>query len=64
MDVDVNAISLTKCSYLGITNVAPDGQRLLKDDQVMEDNHCLADYGLISTTAKPQSPASLNLVYR
>ena len=50
--------------HLGITKVVPDSQRLFKDDRVMEDNRCLADYGLISTTARAQSPASLSLTYR
>ena len=48
----------------GITKIAPENQRLYKDDRVMEDNRCLADYGLISSTSKAQCPASLNLTYR
>ena len=36
----------------GITKVAPENHR------------CLADYGLISSTARAQSPASLSLSYR
>ena len=49
---------------LGITKVAPENQRLFRDERVMEDSRCLADYGLISSTARAQSPASLSLVYR
>ena len=48
----------------GITKVAPENQRLYKDERIMEDNRCLADYGLISSTARAQSPASLSLSYR
>ena len=48
----------------GITKVAPENQRLYKDERIMEDNRCLADYGLISSTARAQSPASLRLSYR
>ena len=44
--------------------MAPENQRLLKEERVMEDSRCLADYGLISTTARAQSPASLTLTYR
>ena len=50
--------------YSGITKVAPENQRLYRDDRIMEDSRCLADYGLISTTARAQSPASLSLTYR
>ncbi|KAK4012434.1 elongin-B [Daphnia magna] len=57
-------VSELKKIIQGITKVAPENQRLFKDDRVMEDNRCLADYGLISTTARAQSPASLSLVYR
>lgn len=52
------------CCTSGITKVAPENQRLFKDDRVMEDTRCLADYGLISTTARAQSPASLSLTCR
>jgi transcription elongation factor B subunit 2 len=55
---------LNQNMHTGITKIAPESQRLFKDDRVMEDNRCLADYGLISTTARAQSPASLSLAYR
>nr|CAG4636681.1 EOG090X0JP1 [Eubosmina coregoni]SVE70192.1 EOG090X0JP1 [Eubosmina coregoni] len=57
-------VSELKKIIQGITKVAPENQRLLKEDRVMEDSRCLADYGLISTTARAQSPASLTLTYR
>jgi len=57
-------VSELKKIIQGITKIAPENQRLYKDDRVMEDNRCLADYGLISSTSKAQCPASLNLTYR
>nr|CAG4642211.1 EOG090X0JP1 [Eurycercus lamellatus] len=57
-------VSELKKIIQGITKVSPENQRLYKDDRIMEDNRCLADYGLISTTARAQSPASLSLTYR
>ena len=50
--------------FQGITKVSPENQRLFRDERVMEDGRCLADYGLISTTARAQSPAALSLTYR
>ena len=61
----LNYTNVVGLSFLsGITKVAPENQRLLKEERVMEDSRCLADYGLISTTARAQSPASLTLTYR
>nr|CAG4650646.1 EOG090X0JP1 [Sida crystallina] len=57
-------VSELKKIIQGITKVAPENQRLYRDERIMEDNRCLADYGLISTTARAQSPASLSLAYR
>jgi len=57
-------VSELKKIIQGITKVAPENQRLFRDERVMEDSRCLADYGLISSTARAQSPASLSLVYR
>nr|CAG4641368.1 EOG090X0JP1 [Eulimnadia texana] len=48
----------------GILKVSPENQRLYKDERVMDDDRCLADYGLISGTARAQSPASLGLAIR
>lgn len=61
-------VSINFCFFLflfftGITRVLPENQRLFKDERIMEDNRCLADYGLISTTARAQCPASLNLTF-
>jgi len=48
----------------GITKIPPDNQRLYKDDQIMEDSKCLADYGLTASTARAQTPATVGLAYR
>lgn len=48
----------------GITKVPPNNQRLFKDDQVMDDNKSLGDYGLNSGTAKAQAPATVGLAYK
>nr|CAG4645276.1 EOG090X0JP1 [Leptodora kindtii] len=56
-------VSELKKIIQGITRVLPENQRLFKDERIMEDNRCLADYGLISTTARAQCPASLNLTF-
>ena len=49
---------------LGITKIPPDNQRLYKDDVIMEDAKCLADYGLTASTARAQTPATVGLAYR
>jgi transcription elongation factor B subunit 2 len=65
-----DATESTKVSELkriiqGLTKVEPDNQRLFaEDNRVMEDDCPLSDYGLTSTTAKAQSPASLSLAFR
>ncbi|XP_067123211.1 elongin-B [Centruroides vittatus] len=48
----------------GITQVHPDNQRLYKDDQLMEDNKTLGEYGLNSANAKAQDPATVGLAYK
>nr|CAG4644473.1 EOG090X0JP1 [Lepidurus arcticus] len=48
----------------GITKIAPDNQRLYKDERVMEDHLTLSDYGLTSVSARAQSPATVGLAYR
>lgn len=48
----------------GITKKAPEKQRLYKDDIIMEDHKTLADYGLLSSVAKAQSPATVSLAFK
>nr|ACO10526.1 Transcription elongation factor B polypeptide 2 [Caligus rogercresseyi] len=49
----------------GITKRSPSEQRLFnKDDQVMEDDKTLSDYGLNANVAKAQYPAEVGLAYR
>lgn len=49
----------------GILKIPPQNQQLFnKDNTVMEDSHMLQDYGLTSTTAKAQSPATVGLAIR
>lgn len=48
----------------GIAKVAPDAQRLFKDDELMEDKKSLSDYNLNSNTAKAQLPATIGLAFR
>ncbi|BFZ18313.1 hypothetical protein BsWGS_21352 [Bradybaena similaris] len=47
----------------GILKVAPENQKLFKDDTPMSDEHkTLSDYGYTSTVARAQSPATIGLV--
>lgn len=49
----------------GIAKVAPENQRLFREEQPMtDDNKSLGDYGLNTNNAKAQSPATLGLVYK
>ncbi|CAH1173739.1 unnamed protein product [Phaedon cochleariae] len=49
----------------GILKIPPHNQQLFnKDNAVMDDTHMLQDYGLTSTTAKAQSPATVGLAIR
>ncbi|XP_005098556.1 elongin-B [Aplysia californica] len=49
----------------GILKVAPENQRLFKEDTPMSDDHkTLADYGYTSTVARAQAPATIGLVFR
>jgi len=48
----------------GLLKIAPDDQQLWRDDQIMEDKKTLAEYGLTSTTARAQTPASIGLASR
>lgn len=60
----VTSLVLTDIST-GILKVNPHDQQLFnKDNQLMDDEKALQDYGLTSTTAKAQSPAWLGLALR
>ncbi|XP_040571401.1 elongin-B [Lepeophtheirus salmonis] len=49
----------------GITKRSPGDQRLFnKDDQIMEDDKSLSDYGLNANVAKAQFPAEVGLAYK
>jgi len=48
----------------GILKVTPENQRLLKDDNEMEDNKTLQECGLTSATAQAHKPATLVLCVR
>jgi transcription elongation factor B subunit 2 len=48
----------------GILKSPPENQRLYKEDVIMEDSKLLSDYGLTSSTAKAQSPATVGLALR
>ncbi|XP_019872482.1 elongin-B [Aethina tumida] len=49
----------------GILKVAPQNQQLFnKDNTVMEDSKMLQDYGLTSSIAKAQSPATVGLAVK
>jgi transcription elongation factor B subunit 2 len=51
-------------SVTGILKVSPANQQLFKDNQVMEDEKALQDYGLTSNSAKAQCPGSVGLALR
>ncbi|TMW41133.1 hypothetical protein DOY81_013787, partial [Sarcophaga bullata] len=49
----------------GILKVKPENQRLYnQDNDVMEDENTLQDYGITMSTAKAQAPAQLGLALR
>ena len=49
----------------GILKIAPENQRLYnKDNQIMEDDKVLQDYGLTSSVAKAQCPAHVGLALK
>lgn len=61
----VNHYELSNNSFVGILKVPPHNQQLFnKENTVMEDDKMLQDYGLSSTTAKAQSPATVGLAVR
>lgn len=50
---------------LGILKVAPNNQQLFnKENQLMDDDKTLSEYGLTSTSAKAQNPAAVGLAVR
>lgn len=49
----------------GILKVPPENMRLLKDEQVMTDDHkTLGEYGFTSTVARAQAPATIGLIFK
>ncbi|XP_050023714.1 elongin-B [Dermacentor andersoni] len=61
---ETTSVRELKKMIAGITKVAPENQVLYKDDQCMDDNKVLTEYGLNSSTAKAQAPATVGLVFR
>jgi transcription elongation factor B subunit 2 len=51
-------------SIAGILKIPPADQQLFKDNQVMDDEKALQDYGLTSNSAKAQCPGSIGLAVR
>ncbi|CAB4001769.1 transcription elongation factor B polypeptide 2 [Paramuricea clavata] len=54
-------VSELKKMIEGIAKKAPEDQKLFKDEQSLDDNKTLGDYGFTSQTARPQSPAMIGL---
>ena len=50
--------------FAGILKVPPSNQQLFKENQIMEDDKTLQDYGLTSNSAKAQCPGSVGLAFR
>jgi len=48
----------------GILKVPPENQRLYKGNQIMEDDKTLQDYGMTSSVAKAQCPATVGLAIK
>ncbi|XP_077500365.1 transcription elongation factor elongin B [Amblyomma americanum] len=61
---ETTSVRELKKMIAGITKVAPENQVLYKDDQCMDDNKVLTEYGLNSSTAKAQAPATVGLAFR
>ena len=62
---DTTTVLELKKMIEGILKVPPHNQQLFnKENTVMEDIKMLQDYGLSSTTAKAQSPATVGLAIR
>lgn len=45
----------------GILKIRPEDQKLFKDDQPLDDNKTLGDYGFTFATARAQAPATIGL---
>ncbi|XP_047003084.1 elongin-B isoform X2 [Schistocerca americana] len=62
---DTTSVHELKKIIEGIIKVPPGNQQLFnKDNQIMEDDKMLQDYGLTSSVAKAQSPAAVGLALR
>ncbi|KAF5270446.1 hypothetical protein FQR65_LT05635 [Abscondita terminalis] len=62
---DTTTVLELKKMIEGILKVPPHNQQLFnKENTVMDDAKMLQDYGLSSTTAKAQSPATVGLAVR
>lgn len=48
----------------GILKIRPEDQKLYKDDQPLDDNKTLGDYGFTFATARAQAPATVGLAIR
>lgn len=65
VQVAVEVTRLKLIFFTGILKVPPGNQQLYnKENQVMEDEKALQDYGLNSSLAKAQCPASVGLAIR
>ena len=58
---EATTVSELKKMIEGIAKKAPEDQKLFKDEQALDDNKTLGDYGFTSQTARPQSPAMIGL---
>ncbi|WP_411027367.1 hypothetical protein, partial [Salmonella sp. s54925] len=45
----------------GIAKKSPEEQKLYKEEQQLDDNRTLGDYGFTNQTARPQCPAMIGL---
>jgi transcription elongation factor B subunit 2 len=54
-------VSELKKMIEGIAKKAPEDQKLFKEEQALDDNKTLGDYGFTNQTARPQSPAMIGL---
>uniref|UniRef100_A0A336MEB3 Elongin-B n=1 Tax=Culicoides sonorensis TaxID=179676 RepID=A0A336MEB3_CULSO len=62
---DTTTVLELKKMIEGILKIAPRDQRLLsKDNQTMEDDKMLQDYGITMMTARAQSPIQIGLAVR
>lgn len=61
---DTTSVLELKKMIEGIIKHPPEHMKLVRDGTEMEDNNILQKYGLSSTTAKAQCPASITLVLK